>query len=70
MDMNTGNFFSGIDIQYPYLLPDEYLTYGSSKFNILSQIPIFQFPFTTCCLVLKLSFDAARMMELLFGTEY
>jgi hypothetical protein len=28
-------------------------------------ISVFQFPFMTCCLVLKMLFDATRMMQLL-----
>jgi hypothetical protein len=30
------NFFAGMDIQYPYPLPNGYLTCGPSRFNILS----------------------------------
>jgi hypothetical protein len=29
-------FFAGMDIQYPYLLPNGYLTGGPSGFNISS----------------------------------
>jgi hypothetical protein len=32
----TDNFFAGMDIQYPYPLPNGYLTCGPSGFNILS----------------------------------
>jgi hypothetical protein len=53
-------FFHGYG--YPYPLPIGYLTYRPSGFNILSYILIFQFLSITCCLVLKLSFDAAGMI--------
>jgi hypothetical protein len=47
------------------LLPNRYLTYGPTRFNILSLIIIFQFLFMTYCMVLKLSFDVARMIIIL-----
>jgi hypothetical protein len=54
-----------MDIQYPYPLPNGYLTYGPSGFNILSEILTFQFVSMTCCLMLKLSFDTAGMIIIL-----
>jgi hypothetical protein len=54
-----------MDIQYPYPLPNGYLTCGLSGFNILSKILIFQFLSMIYCLVLKLSFDIAGMIIIL-----
>jgi hypothetical protein len=34
--VSVDNFLAGMDIQYPYLLPNGYLTCGPSRFNILS----------------------------------
>jgi hypothetical protein len=34
--VSANKFFAGMDIQYPYPLPNGYMTYGSSGFNILS----------------------------------
>jgi hypothetical protein len=34
--VSVNTFFVGMDIQYPYLLPNGYLTCGPSGFNILS----------------------------------
>jgi hypothetical protein len=34
--LSTDNFFAGMNIQYPYPLPNEYLICRSSRFNILS----------------------------------
>jgi hypothetical protein len=62
--VSANNFFTGMDIQYPYPLPNGNPTCGPSRFNILSLILIFQFLSMTC-LVLKLSFDAARMIIIL-----
>jgi predicted nuclease of predicted toxin-antitoxin system len=64
-NVSAGKFFMGMDIQYPYPLLDGYLTCGTFRFNTLSEILIFQFPFMTCCLVLKLLFDVAIMIKIL-----
>jgi hypothetical protein len=63
--VSTDNFFAGMDIQYPYPLPNGYLTCEPFGFNILSLILIFQFLSMAYCLVLKLSFDAAGMIIIL-----
>ena len=62
--VSTDNFFVCMDIQYPYPLPNGYLTCGPFGFNILSLILIFQFLSMTC-LVLKSLFDAAGMILIL-----
>jgi hypothetical protein len=41
--VSVDNFFAGMDIRYPYPLPNGYLKCGSSEFNILSLILIFSF---------------------------